>query len=52
MEKPVENGAAPIVIANWKPVKHRTSSKDVETNGIVKSGSFNLKTSSQKGEDN
>ena len=42
MEKPVENGAAPIVIANWKPVKHRTSSKDVETNGIVKSGSFNL----------
>ena len=42
MEKLVENGAAPIVIANWKPVKHRTSFKDVETNGIVKSGSFNL----------
>ena len=42
MEKPVENGAAPIVIANWKPVKRRTSFKDVETNGIVKSGSFNL----------
>ena len=42
MEKLVENGAAPIVIANWKPVKRRTSFKDVETNGIVKSGSFNL----------
>lgn len=39
--KEEENGAAQIVIANWKEVRRRTSSRIVETNGIVKSGTFN-----------
>ena len=41
MKKEEENGAAQIVIANWKEVRRRTSSRIVETNGIVKSGTFN-----------